>query len=243
MWDAHSRPSPCSLCLESRPWPHWGHTGVQHTHMHSHIHTCRETHVCTHMHGHADSTHMDRDLGTRDTDMYVMDLGEQAHRHGHMNMWTHGHMNMWTHRHMYTRTHTHMHMGTHRHTRMRTSHTHVDTHAQMYTRSCTHECTAHTQAHTLGSQPLHTRAHSVPCLVGSLCTTPVLCLSLCLSWEVHLEAGPAPQRATLGLAGGSSSGNSWPLSRRDASPNPGPCEGGRAPALPFPCEETESGVS
>ena len=23
--------------------------------------------------------HMDRDLGTRDTDMYVMDLGEQAH--------------------------------------------------------------------------------------------------------------------------------------------------------------------
>lgn len=168
MWDAHSRPSPCSLCLESRPWPHWGHTGVQHTHMHSHIHTCRETHVCTHMHGHADSTHMDRDLGTRDTDMYVMDLGEQAHRHGHMNMWTHGHMNMWTHRHMYTRTHTqvhtvthrHMHMGTHRHTRMRTSHTHVDTHAQMYTRSCTHECTAHTQDHTLGSQPLHTRAHS-----------------------------------------------------------------------------------
>ena len=37
---------------------------------------------------------------------------------------------------------------------------HVDTHAQMYTRSCTHECTAHIQAHTLGSQPLHTRAHS-----------------------------------------------------------------------------------
>ena len=64
---------------------------MQHTHMHSHIHTCRETHVCTHMPGHADSTHMDRDLGTRDTDMYVMDLGEQAHRHGHMNMWTHRH--------------------------------------------------------------------------------------------------------------------------------------------------------
>ena len=162
---------------------------------------------------------------------------------------TQTHMYTCTHTQVHTVTHRHTHMGTHRHTRMRTRHTHVDTHAQMYTRSCTHECTAHIQAHTLGSQPLHTRAHSVPCLAGSLCTMPVLCLSLCLSWEVHLEAAPNPapdqgaQRATLGLARGSSSGNSWPLSRRDASPSPGPCEGGRAPALPFPCEETESVVS
>ena len=34
------------------------------------------------MHGHADSTHMDRDLGTRDTDVYMM---EWVSRHTHMD--------------------------------------------------------------------------------------------------------------------------------------------------------------
>lgn len=89
------------------------------------------------MHGHADSTHMDRDLGTRDTDMYVMDLGEQAH--------THGHMNMWTHRHMYTRTHTQVHTVTHRHMHMGAqTHTHED---ESYT--CRHTRTdVHTLMHT-----------------------------------------------------------------------------------------------
>ena len=43
---------------------------MQHTHMHTvtHIHAERRM-----------RTHMDRDMGTRDTDMCVMDLGEQAH--------------------------------------------------------------------------------------------------------------------------------------------------------------------
>ena len=80
MRGAHSRLNPCSLCLESLPWPHWGHTGVQHTHMHTVTYIHAERHVCAHTcMGTQTCMHMDRDLGTRDTDMYVMDLGEQAH--------------------------------------------------------------------------------------------------------------------------------------------------------------------
>lgn len=62
------------------------------------IHACTDMQTCT---------HMDRDMGTRDTDMYVMDLGEQAHT----QTWTHGSVDTQTQ--MYTRTHTHVH--SHRH--------------------------------------------------------------------------------------------------------------------------------
>lgn len=48
--------------------------------MHTVTYIHAERHVCAHTcMGTQTCMHMDRDLGTRDTDMYVMDLGEQAH--------------------------------------------------------------------------------------------------------------------------------------------------------------------
>ena len=78
------------------------------THMHTvtHIHAerCMCIHTCMDM---QTCTHLDRDMGTCDTDMYVMDLGVQAHT----QIWTHGSVDTQTH--MYTCTHTHVH--SHRH--------------------------------------------------------------------------------------------------------------------------------
>lgn len=221
------------------------------------------THTCTQSHTYVQRDTCARtwtDMGTRDTDMYVMDLGEQAHT----QTWTHEHVDTQTHMHSHTHTeHTQSQPLTGTCTWVLTrvcedkprTCRHICTEVHMLTH--THAHTVHTQACTLGPQPLHTRGHSLPCLAGSLRTTPTLCLPLCLSLEAPLGAGPAwtppqppapapeqgAQRATLGLARGSSSGNSGPMSRRDASPSPGPCEGGRAPVLLFPCEETDSGTS
>ena len=168
-------------------------------------------------------------------------------------------MNMWTHRHTCTRAFTHkctqslkhMHMGAHRHTRMmRTSHRHVDVHAQMYTCSCTHMNALHTPRLTHSDPspctPVVTqcpvwRGPSVPCPC-SACPSVSAWRYIWRPAQPGLLHSPQPQPQSRVHRGPLWA---WPEAapQETHGPCPGPCEGGRAPALPFPCEETESGMS
>lgn len=191
--------------------------------------------------------------------MYVMDLCRAGtHRHGRMNMHRHRQHALHTHtKHTVItvisgtctwvshrvcedkpRTCRHMHRGAHAHTRMHTL------------------CTPRL-AHSTLCSPCTTVATHCPAWQGPSAPHPHTLLALCLSlrhpwsrpsWTSQAAPSPSPRAGHRGPL--------WALaraalrkpvvchmSRRDASPSPGPCEGGRAPVLLFPCEETDSGTS
>lgn len=75
------------------------------THMHTVTHMHAERCMCIHT-----CTHLDRDMGTCDTDMYVMDLGEQARTD--VDTWKCGHTGTDVHAHPHAHAQSQALIGT-----------------------------------------------------------------------------------------------------------------------------------